>query len=69
MKITGRNKLAGKVVNIVEGMVTCEVEIETKGGDRVVGVITKSSKEDLDIKIGDEITALVKATSVMFIKE
>ncbi|MDO5707038.1 MAG: TOBE domain-containing protein [Andreesenia angusta] len=68
MKITGRNKLAGKVVNIVTGMVTCEVEIETKGGDRVVGVVTKGSVEEMDIKVGDEITALVKATSVMFIK-
>lgn len=49
-------------------MVTCEVEIETKGGDRVVGVITKGSVEEMGIKVGDEITALVKATSVMFIK-
>lgn len=68
MKITGRNKLAGKVTNIVEGMVTCEVEIETQCGQKVVGVITKGSVEEMDIKVGDEITALIKATSVMFIK-
>lgn len=68
MKISGKNKLKGKVIRIVEGMVTAQVEIEIAGGDIVTGVITKDSLDDLEIKIGDEITALVKATSVMFIK-
>jgi molybdopterin-binding protein len=69
MKISGRNHLKGKVINIVPGIVTAEVEIDIGNGNIVAGVITKKSLEDLQIKQGDELTALIKATSVMFIKE
>jgi molybdopterin-binding protein len=69
MKISGRNKLKGKVVSILPGMVTAEVEVDIGNGNRVVGVITKGSLDELQIKQGDELTALIKATSVMFIKE
>ena len=68
MKISGRNKLKGKVVNILPGTVTAEVEVDIGNGNRVVGVITKGSLDELQIKLGDEVTALIKATSVMFIK-
>lgn len=69
MKISGRNKLKGKVVRILPGTVNAEVELDIGGGNRVVGVITKSSMEDLEIQLGDELVALIKASSVMFIKE
>lgn len=69
MKISGRNKIKGKVVKITPGIVSAEVEIDTGNGIRIVGLITKGSLDDMDIKLGDEIIALVKATSVMFIKE
>jgi molybdopterin-binding protein len=69
MKISGRNNLKGKVVNVVPGIVTAEVELDIGNGNTVAGVITKRSLEDLQIKQGDELTALIKATSVMFIKE
>lgn len=69
MKISGRNKLKGKVVKVVPGVVTAEVELDIGNGNIVAGVITKSSLEELEIKEGDEVTALIKATSVMFIKE
>lgn len=69
VQISGRNKLRGKVINIIPGIVTAEVEIDIGNGNRVVGVITKRSLEELEINLGDEVTALIKATSVMFIKE
>ncbi len=69
MQISGRNKLKGKVVNVVPGIVTAEVEIDIGNGNIITGVITKGSLEELQIKQGDELTALIKATSVMFIKE
>ncbi|HCJ57473.1 TOBE domain-containing protein [Lutispora sp.] len=69
MKISGRNKIKGKVVNIINGIVTSEVEIDAGNGIRIVGVITKSSVDDMNINVGDEITALIKASSVMFIKD
>ena len=69
LKISGRNKIKGRVVNVISGIVTAEVEIDIGGGNRIAGVITKNSLEEMQIKVGDEITALIKATSVMFIKE
>jgi len=68
MKISGRNKLKGKVTKIKEGVVTAQVELDIGSGNTIVGVITMDSLKELDIKIGDEVTALIKATSVMFIK-
>ncbi len=68
MQISGRNKLTGKVVQVTPGIVTAEVEIDIGNGKRIAGVITKRSLDDMQIKEGDEVTALIKATSVMFIK-
>ena len=68
MQISGRNKLTGKVVQITPGIVTAEVELDIGNGKRIVGVITKRSLDEMQIAAGDEITALIKATSVMFIK-
>jgi molybdopterin-binding protein len=69
MQISGRNKIKGKVSKVTKGVVSTEVEIDAGNGIRVVGLITKSSADEMNIKEGDELIALVKATSVMFIKE
>ena len=69
MKISGRNKIEGKVTNVTLGTVNAEVEIDAGNNIKIVGVITKNSAVDMNIKLGDEITALIKASSVMFIKE
>ncbi|MGI6307344.1 MAG: TOBE domain-containing protein [Dethiobacteria bacterium] len=68
MDISGRNQLTGKVINTVPGTVTAEVEIDIGAGNKVTGVISKKSLDELQIKPGDQLTALIKATSVMFIK-
>ncbi len=68
-KISGRNKLSGTVTNITPGIVTAEVELDIGNGNIVTGVITKRSLEEMQIRQGEELTALIKATSVMFIKE
>ena len=69
LKISGRNKLSGKVVNVTPGIVTAEVEVDIGNSNRITGVITKNSLDEMQIKPGDEVIALIKATSVMFIKE
>lgn len=69
MQISGRNKIKGRVVGIIPGIVTAEVEIDIGNGNRIAGVITKRSLDEMAIKTGDEISALIKATSVMFIRE
>jgi molybdopterin-binding protein len=67
MKISGRNKLQGVVKEIVKDTVMAKVVVDYKG-DEVVAVITVDSIEELGLKVGDEVTALIKATEVMIIK-
>lgn len=69
MKVSSRNRIKGKVINTISGMVNAEVEIDIGGGHTIVGVITKRSLEEMDIKVGDEVTALIKASSIIFLKD
>jgi molybdopterin-binding protein len=67
MKISGRNKLQGIVKEIVKDTVMAKVVLDYKG-DEIVAVITADSIDDLGLKVGDEVTALIKSTEVMIIK-
>ena len=69
MQISGRNKIKGKVTKVKTDTVNAEIEIDAGNEIKIAGVITKQSMENMNIKIGDEIIALIKASSVMFIKE
>ena len=65
MRISARNVLKGKIKNIVEGAVNDEVIIELSNGLEVTSVITKTSVRNLDLAIGKEVYAVVKASNVM----
>ena len=65
MKISARNVLKGKVKNITAGVVNSEILIELPGGMEIVSIITKSSAERLDLAIGKEVYAVVKASNVL----
>ncbi|MBP2643465.1 MAG: mopII [Firmicutes bacterium] len=67
MKISGRNKLQASVKEVIKGAVMAKVVMDYKG-DELVSVITVDSVEDLDLKPGDKVTALVKSTEMMIIK-
>lgn len=67
MKISGRNKLQGTVKEVIKGNVMAKVVIDYKG-DELVSAITVDSAEDLGLKAGDQVTALIKSTEVMVIK-
>ncbi|HMD89698.1 MAG TPA: molybdopterin-binding protein [Anaerolineaceae bacterium] len=65
MRISARNVLKGKITKVVHGAVNSEVTIQLPGGAELVSIITKSSAENLDLKVGKEAYAIVKASSVM----
>jgi len=65
MKISARNQLKGKVVSISEGSVNSEVVIELAPGVKITSIITKTSAENMRIKIGSEVYAVVKASNVI----
>jgi molybdopterin-binding protein len=63
MKTSLRNHLKGAVVEIIPGPAVSEVEIETAAG-RISSVITTRSMEQLKLKVGDEVHAVIKSTEV-----
>jgi molybdate transport system regulatory protein len=65
MELSTRNQLRGKVKSVTRGSVMAEVVVTLDGGQEIVSVITKGSAERLQLKAGDAVTALVKATEVM----
>jgi molybdopterin-binding protein len=67
MKISGRNKLQATIKEIVQGGVMAKIVMDYKG-DELVSVITNDAVEDLKLKPGDKVTALIKATEMMVIK-
>lgn len=66
-KINARNQFKGKISNIIEGTVVSEIDVDTPAGI-VTSVITTRSVKDLELKIGTEVVALVKATEVSLAK-
>ena len=67
MKISGRNKIPGVIKEIKLGEVAAEVIINS-GSNEIVASITRGSVEDMGLKVGDNVTALIKASSGMVMK-
>ena len=65
LKLSARNNFKGKVIAVEKGVITAKVKIEIKVPATITAVITKEAVEDLDIKVGDEVTAIVKSTEVI----
>ena len=65
MKISARNVLKGKVVEIRPGAVNTEVTLELPGGARVVAMISSESAASLKLRKGRKACAVIKASSVM----
>ncbi len=65
MKLSARNGLQGKIVSVEKGVITAKVKIEINAPATITSVITKESVEDLDLKAGDTVTAIIKSTEVI----
>ena len=65
MKLSARNQLAGKVVEITEGATNGIVKIEIAPGLIVSSSITNAAIEELGLKVGETAYAVIKASNVM----
>jgi len=69
LKISARNRLKGTVQEVDKGVVTAKVKIKIEKPVVVTAIISKEAVEELDIKAGDKVQAVIKATEVMIAKE
>jgi molybdopterin-binding protein len=69
MKLSTRNVIKGKVLEIKEGTVAAKVKVDIGAGNVVTAMITVEAVKELALKTGDQVNVLVKATSVMLMKE
>ncbi|MBP3210618.1 MAG: TOBE domain-containing protein [Oscillospiraceae bacterium] len=65
MRLSARNQLKGKVVDIQDGAVNAVVKIDIGGGNVISSVITMASVRELGLKVGDTAYAVIKASNVM----
>ncbi len=68
MKLSARNQIQGKIVELRKGATTAHVQIETAGKLRIMASITNEAVEDLGLKVGDDAIAVIKASDVMVAK-
>lgn len=64
-KLSARNILVGKVAELNEGAVNSEVGIQLPGGTMLIASITKESVQAMELKQGDAVSAVVKASHVI----
>jgi len=64
MKLSARNTLKGKIVEVTKGATTAHVKIDV-GGTVVTASITNAAVDDLKLAPGKEAYAVIKASDVM----
>lgn len=65
MRSSARNQFHGRIVGLRDGQVDYEVRLALDDATEIVAVITRASAENLGLRIGQEVLALVKSSSVL----
>ncbi len=68
MKLSARNQIAGRITQVTRGQTTGHVHIDIGGGITIHASITNEAIDDLALAVGDEATAVIKASDVMVAK-
>ena len=68
LKISARNRLKGKVKAVEKNAVTAKIRVEVTVPIAVTALISREAAEELNIMVGDEVEAVIKATEVMIAK-
>jgi molybdopterin-binding protein len=65
MKISARNKLKGKILEVKKGATTAHIKIDIGGGNIVTASITNESADELKLAAGQTVYAIIKSSDVM----
>jgi molybdopterin-binding protein len=68
VKLSARNQLQGRVVEVRKGSTTAHVRIDIGNGVTVTSSITNEAVDDLRLTVGDRAIAVIKASDVMVAK-
>ena len=68
MKLSARNQLRGRIVELRRGATTARVRIDIGNGVIVTSSITNEAVDDLGLSVGDDAIAVIKASDVMVAK-
>jgi molybdate transport system regulatory protein len=67
-RLSARNKLSARVTEVKKGAVTSQVKMRLSSPNTLTSIITNEAVEDLDLKEGDAVEAIVKSTDVLVAK-
>jgi molybdopterin-binding protein len=67
-KLSARNQLAGRVIEVIKGQTTAHVRVDIGNGVIVFSSITNEAVDDLGLAVGDDVVAIIKASDVMIAK-
>jgi molybdopterin-binding protein len=65
MRISARNQIKGKILEVKKGATTAHVRVEIAPGQIITSSITNEAVEDLDLKVGGSAIVVIKASDVM----
>ena len=66
--LSARNQFKGLIDSVQHGDLMTEVVVKV-GTIKVVSLISRRSAHDMNLRVGDEVTAIVKATNVILAKD
>jgi molybdopterin-binding protein len=67
MRLSARNRLIGKITEVKLGDIMAHVVVEV-GDHEIESVITRRSADEMKLKVGDTVGAIIKATEVIIQK-
>ncbi|HTV41906.1 MAG TPA: molybdopterin-binding protein [Candidatus Sulfotelmatobacter sp.] len=65
MKLSARNVLNGKVKSVETGPISSVVTLDIAPGVEITATITTESARELNLKVGMDACAIIKASNVM----
>jgi molybdopterin-binding protein len=69
MRLSARNIIKGKILEVTRGATTAHVKIDVGGGTVITSSITNEAVDPLALKVGDAAYAVIKASDVMVGKD
>jgi molybdopterin-binding protein len=65
MKLSARNQIRGRIIDVQKGATTASVHIDIGNDVIITSSITNEAVQELKLKAGDKVWAIIKASDVM----